>query len=133
MSDRDQIEAALAAPDRLISYDRIRLQALRARLASDRSGERRFLAQLTEAFPFRKEYHYEFAESYFHGGEGAEAVAHYLKALEIDPDYNLAHNHIAYCYAWHGKHDLAERHLKKYVDLDDTANAFDSLAANLAR
>jgi tetratricopeptide (TPR) repeat protein len=77
----------------------------------------------------KQEYHYEFAESYFHSAEAQEAIKHYLKALELNPSYALAHNHIAFCYAWLGDHAQAEDHFLKYVKLDNTANAYDSLAS----
>jgi len=128
-SARKNLETALAKKDRLIETDLLRLQALLARIDSKPREERQFLGKLTEEFPFRKEYHYEFAESYFHCGDADEAIKHYTRALELDPNYSPAHNHIAYCYAWIGNHKLAEEHFKKYVQMDQTANAYDSLAA----
>ena len=133
LGDREEakkkLEIALAKKDRLIEYDLLRLQALMARINSRPTEERELLRKLTEAFPFKKEYHYEFAESYFHTGDAQEAVKHYARALELDPDYSLAHNHIAYAYAWVGKHDLARTHFIDYLKLDNTANSHDSLAA----
>jgi serine/threonine protein kinase/tetratricopeptide (TPR) repeat protein len=128
-SARRSLEAALAKKDRLIENDLLRLQALLARIDSKPSEERQYLGKLTEEFPFKKEYHYEFAESYFHCGDADQAIKYYTKALELDPNYSRAHNHIAYCYAWIGNHKLAEEHFKKYVQLDHKANAYDSLAA----
>ena len=128
-SARQNLESALAKKDRLIDGDLLRLQALLARIDSKPSEERQFLGKLTEEFPFKKEYRYEFAESYFHCGDADEAIKHYDEALKLDPNYSPAHNHIAYCYAWIGNHKLAEEHFKKYVQLDHSANAYDSLAA----
>ncbi len=128
-SARNHLQTALAKKDRLIGSDLLRLQALLARIDSKPAEERLYLGKLIEEFPFRKDYHYEFAESYFHCGDADEAVKHYAKALELDPNYSAAHNHIAFCYAWIGDHKLAEEHFKKYVQLDNTANSYDSLAA----
>jgi serine/threonine protein kinase/Tfp pilus assembly protein PilF len=128
-SARNHLQTALAGKDRLIETDLLRLQALLARIDSKPSEERQYRDKLTEEFPFRKEYHYEFGESYFCCGDADEAIKHYTKALELDPNYSPAHNHIAYCYAWIGNHKLAEEHFKKYVQLDHSANAYDSLAA----
>ena len=114
--------------DKLIKYDLFRLKALKARMNFNPSEERQHIGRLKEAFPFKKEYHYEFAESYFHEGEPDEAIKHYTNALEIDPNYPKAHNHIAFCYSWIGNHKLAEEHFNKYVELDKTENSFDSLA-----
>ncbi|MFH1434322.1 MAG: protein kinase [Pseudomonadota bacterium] len=133
LGDREEakikLEIALQKKEKLIDFDLLRLQALMARINSRPTEERELLRKLTEAFPFKKEYHYEFAESYFHTGDAHEAVKHYSKALDLDPDYSLAHNHIAYAYAWMGKHDLARSHFIDYIKLDNTANSYDSLAA----
>jgi serine/threonine protein kinase/tetratricopeptide (TPR) repeat protein len=124
-----ELEAARQKGEGLIRLDLLRLQALDARLKSNPSAERDSLRQLVEAFPMKQEYHYEFAESYFHSAEAEEAIKHYLKALALNPSYALAHNHIAFCYAWLGDHARAENHFLKYVELDNTANAYDSLAS----
>ncbi|MCJ7612700.1 MAG: tetratricopeptide repeat protein, partial [Candidatus Aminicenantes bacterium] len=131
--DRAEARAELRAADQnkasLISYDLLRLNALLARLDSKPSEEREYLRRLVEAFPLNREYQYEFAESYFHAGDGAEAAKGYIKALEIDPAYALAHNHLAFCYSWNGDHAQAEKHFRRYVELDNTANSYDSLAS----
>jgi tetratricopeptide (TPR) repeat protein/tRNA A-37 threonylcarbamoyl transferase component Bud32 len=126
---RKNLESALAGKARLIRYDIMRLNALLARIDSKPNEEREAVGQLTEEFPFNKEYQYEFAESYFHCGDAEEAIRYYTKALSIDPDYAVAHNHMSYCYSWIGDHENAEKHFKRYVELDQTANAYDSLAA----
>ena len=100
-----------------------------ARLNSRPGEERQYLGKLIEQYPFKKEYHYEFAESYFHCGDAEEAIKHYQKALELDGHYSLAHNHIAYCYSWIGDHTRAQEHFQKYQSLDHSANSFDSLAS----
>jgi serine/threonine protein kinase/Tfp pilus assembly protein PilF len=125
---RSNLEEALKRKDKLIGYDLLRLQALMSRLNSRPIQERQHIRQLIEAFPFNKEYHYEFAESYFNCGDADEAIKHYITALDLDPHFSRAHNHVAFCYSWMGHHELAEEHFKKYVDLDNTANSYDSLA-----
>jgi tetratricopeptide (TPR) repeat protein/tRNA A-37 threonylcarbamoyl transferase component Bud32 len=131
--DRDEARvegrAALTKTNRLIEFDVLRIKALLARLDAKPSEERSFLMRLIEAFPLKKEYLYEFAESYFHSGDGMEAIPYYERALGLDPQYALAHNHIAFCYAWTGDHAEAETHLLEYVKLDNTANSYDSLAS----
>jgi tetratricopeptide (TPR) repeat protein len=125
---RGHLELAIAQKDRLTELDMLWLNALQARLNSKPSEERQFLGKLIEEFPFKKEYHYEFAESYFRCGAADEAIAHYLKALELDGNYALAHNHLAYCYSWIGDHERALKHFERYQTLDPTANSYDSLA-----
>jgi len=125
---RAHLEKAQAKKDRLIGVDALRLQAAFAHIALQPAEERQALGKLTEAYPFNKEGHYEFGESYFHCGNAEEAIPAYERALKIDDRYALAHNHVAYCYSWIGDHARALEHFRKYADLDRTANAFDSLA-----
>jgi len=126
---KKNLKIALQNEARLIEYDKLKLRALEARLYFRRSDYRKYAAQLAEEFPFKKECHYEHAEAYFRTGEPDEAIKIYTRALDLDPNYAVAHNHIAFCYAWLGDHKKAEEHFKKYVQLDDKANSYDSLAS----
>jgi serine/threonine protein kinase/Tfp pilus assembly protein PilF len=128
---RQNLQQALSRKDRLIANDILKLDALFARIDSRPAEERQAIGKLVEEFPFKKEFHYELAESYFHCGDADEAVKHYTRALELDPDYALAHNHIAFCYSWIGNHEQAEEHFRRYVELDHTGNSYDSLASGL--
>jgi tetratricopeptide (TPR) repeat protein len=76
--------------------------------------------------PYRREYHHELAESYFHTADTGEAIEHYKKALSLG-DLTLAYNHMGVCLAWEGNHGAAEEALKRYLALDDSSNACDSL------
>ena len=82
--------------------------------------------ELISYLPAYKESFYELAEAYFRNVEIQEAINYYRIALTIDPDYSLAHNHLAYCYSARGQHDSALVHVKKYLALDSTTNAWDS-------
>ena len=124
----ERITQAQQNQERLIRYDLLRLKALEARIHRQPMEEREYLRQLIEAFPLSREYRYEFAESYFHCGDGEEAIKHYQEALRLDPDYALAHNHIAFCYAWIGDHPKAGGHFARYISLDQTPNSYDSQA-----
>jgi len=124
-----EMDLAVAGRARLTRPDLARMEALRARMRSDPREERKHLRELVELFPFRKEYHYELGEAYFHSADAEQAAAEYKKALELDPKYPLAHNHLGFCYSWIGEHGKAEEHFQRYKGLDATANAQDSLAA----
>ena len=124
----ESLELAEAKKERLIRYDILRLNVLKARIKDNKSEERQYLGRLKEAFPLVKEYHYEYAESYFHVGNPREAIKHYSVALELDPLYSIAYNHLAFCSSWLGEHDSAMQNFTRYVELDNTANAYDSLA-----
>ena len=70
---------------------------------------------------------YELAESYFHTADVDEAISKYQDALSLDNKYELAYNHLAYCYSWRGDHAQALVACRRYLELDPSANAYDSL------
>ncbi|MCK4754915.1 MAG: tetratricopeptide repeat protein, partial [Calditrichia bacterium] len=55
------------------------------------------------------------------------AIPFYKKALKLDSDFQLAYNHLAYCYSQTGDHQKALNNFRIYKNLDSTANAFDSM------
>ena len=107
--------------------DSLRAEALAARLTGKVRKEIDILRNIYDRFPTRKEAPYEVAEAYYAICDIKNAIDFYNRALALDNKFALAHNHLAYCYSHLGKHDEALRHFKRYVTLDSTANAFDSL------
>jgi serine/threonine protein kinase/Tfp pilus assembly protein PilF len=126
---KENLQMAWDKRDKFIKHDRYEYHALKARADYEPIKEQHYRTLLKEEFPFQKEYYYELAESYFKYAEAGKAIKHYSDALKIDPDYSLAHNHIAFCHSWLGNHDRAEEHFNNYVKLDNTANSYDSLAS----
>jgi tetratricopeptide (TPR) repeat protein len=62
-----------------------------------------------------------------------QAMAHYQKALEIDPDYALAHYNLAVILAGRGQVDSAITHYQKALEIKpDYAHAYYNLAVVLA-
>ena len=66
-------------------------------------------------------------------GQVEEAIAHYRKALEINPDYALAHNNLGLTLASHGRFDEALVHYRKALEIrPDFAEAHNDLGLALA-
>jgi serine/threonine protein kinase len=131
---KQQISQAQKAGHRLIPADLILARALAARINADPKAERDELERLTELFPNDKKVYYIFGEAFFHYSEIEKAKDKYRRALEIDPGFGLAHNHLGFCYAWSGDHAAAEREFQNYVSIDKrenpkVANSYDSLAS----
>jgi tetratricopeptide (TPR) repeat protein len=57
-----------------------------------------------------------------------QAISKYLDALKLDDRYALAYNHIGYCYSWKGDHTQAFEAMQHYLDIDGSANAYDSFS-----
>jgi cold shock CspA family protein len=59
------------------------------------------------------------------GGEVKEAIAHYRRALEIDPDYHIAHNNLGLALYEQGELEEAIAHYRRALEIDpnfQTAN-----------
>lgn len=87
--------------------------------------------QILEFLPHRKEVYYDLAEAYFVVRDIDNAAKNYKKALDIDSNFTQAINHYAYCFTHKGKHQKALIHFKRYLELDSSANAFDSYGDGL--
>jgi tetratricopeptide (TPR) repeat protein/tRNA A-37 threonylcarbamoyl transferase component Bud32 len=111
----------------LIEVDQLRVEALLARVFLKPFEERVYLQKLIDLQPYKKEYLYELAESYFHTADVEDAIIKYQDALSLNNKYEKAYNHLAYCYSWLGDHERALETCMRYLELDGTANAFDSM------
>ncbi len=124
---QSEILAARREAAALTEVDQLRVEAFLARVFGKPFEERVHLQKLIGLQPHRKEYLYELAESYFHTADVEEAISKYSDALSLDSRYALAYNHIAYCYAWKGEHNKALEAFNHYLEIDPSANAYDSL------
>ena len=62
-----------------------------------------------------------------------EAIEHYRKALDIEPDYAEAHNNLGIALADRGRIDEAMEHYRKALEIDpDYAEAHNNLGVALA-
>jgi len=123
----DELNAMSEQMDVLTPELLYRTRALRAGLEFNFVEQKHQLALLQNLLPFSKEVHYELGEAYFHMGLAEQAKTHYLEALKIDSGYSKAINHLGYCYAYLGQHDLAIECFQNYRRYDGTANSYDSL------
>ncbi|MBN2320519.1 MAG: protein kinase [Acidobacteria bacterium] len=111
----------------LTEVDQLRVEALLARVFGKPFDERVYLQKLIDLQPYKKEYLYELAESYFHTADTEVAIIKYRDALILNNKYEKAYNHLAYCYAWMGDHTRALEACTSYLELDGSANAYDSM------
>jgi eukaryotic-like serine/threonine-protein kinase len=123
---QSEILAARKRPDSLTDADQLRVEAFLARVFGKPFDEREALRKLIELQRYKREYLYELAESYFHTADVREAISQYQNALSLDSKYALAYNHLGYCYSWKGEHAKALEVCRQYLELDTSANAYDS-------
>ena len=126
-SAQSEILAARKQARSLTEVDQYRVEAFLARVFGMPFEERVQWQKLIGLQPYKREYLYELAESYFHTADVDEAISKYQDALSLDNKYELAYNHLAYCYSWRGDHAQALVTCLRYLELDPSANAYDSL------
>ncbi len=124
---QSEILAARKEAGALTEIDQLRIEAFLARVFGKIFDERMYLQKLIGLQPYKKEYLFELAESYFHTADAEDAVTKYKDALSLNKRYAQAHNHIAYCHAWMGEHAKALQACNQYLELHHSANAYDSL------
>ncbi len=124
---QSEILAARKEAGALTEIDQLGIEALLARVFGKPFDERVYLQRLIGLQPYKKEYRYELAESYFHTADVDEAIIKYIDALSLYNRYALAYNYLAYCYAWKGEHAQALEACQHYLEFDRSANAYDSL------
>ena len=110
----------------LSKVDSIRTIALENVLLGNQREAINNYRALLSYLPATKEPYFELAEAYFNIREINQAMSNYNSALMIDSDFSLAINHYAYCFSHIGEHNKALELFKKYVNLDSSANSFDS-------
>lgn len=123
----EQIETIMPHIDSLTESLRLKVLALKARLEYNFDDAVHYLEQFQQRFKFSKEAYYELGEVYFHHGRAEKAIEYYQKAVELDPKYSKAINHLGYCYAYMGDHNRSIQLFEDYRNLDQSANSYDSL------
>ena len=61
--------------------------------------------------------HYNLAMAYIEQGDLEQAVSHYKKVLQIDPNYAAANHSLGLIFMEQGKHDQAAEHFKKEIHI----------------
>ncbi len=124
---QSEILAARRQSAALTEEDQLLVEAFLARVFGKPFEEREYFLKLIGLQPYEVENLYELAESYFHTADADEAIGKYQDALSLDSGFARAYNHLAYCYSWKGEHALALAAARRYLELDHSGNAYDSL------
>lgn len=102
-------------------------------LATEKSIEGLYLSaipyyqQIAEKLPHDRYSYYEIAESYYTLCENDKAIEYYQKALARDTNFALALNHMGYSYLNKYDSEMALKYFRRYLEIDSSANAFDSM------
>lgn len=105
----------------------LKVKAIKARLHFQFNYEIKHLEDLKNEFLFSKEIFLQLGEAHFHHANAEEAIRYYRQALDLDPRYSKALNHLGYSYSYIGNHQNAINAFENYRNLDGSKNSFDSL------
>ena len=111
---------------KLCYFDSIMVEAKKFHIKYRYPEEQKILRQLRNDYPSDKEINFNLAEAYYQAAETELAINFFEIVYKLDPDFPLLYNHFGYCLAFKGDSAGAISTIKKYVELDSTANAYDS-------
>jgi eukaryotic-like serine/threonine-protein kinase len=89
-------------------------------LEKDSEKGLRLLNQMIEKYPREKYAHWSLGNYYYGRKEFNEAISEFRKALDLDPDYGLALNGLAYAYAAAGDSSKSIECFKRYAAIIPT-------------
>jgi serine/threonine protein kinase/Flp pilus assembly protein TadD len=116
---------------KLSASDSLRAEGLQCRLAGDPWEAVKIYKQVKNLLPGRRTAEYDVAECYYQLRETRQAEEHYREAIRLDSTFAPAYNHLGYCYSHRGDHKSALICFTKYLALDSSANAYDSMGDGL--
>jgi serine/threonine protein kinase/Tfp pilus assembly protein PilF len=126
---RDEaLEKAITLSLKTTKKERLWIEAFYARYI-ERDTEKYFglLQQIAEKYPKEKRVHHVLGY-YYQGDDKDKAIEEYNKVLELDPNYGIALNQIAYTYLGMKNYEKAIEYFKKYAAVSPKdANPLDSL------
>jgi len=129
-SCNEAYEIAKVHSEKATGKERLYIEAAYAG-AVERNPEKRFriLEQMTKEYPKEKRVHHELGGYFLSSGLYDEAIDEYNKSLELDPNYGLAFNALAFVYVIKGDFERAIEYYKRYASVcPEDANPLDSMA-----
>ena len=118
-------EKAMAYSNKATEKERLYIEASYARyIEANREKAMRIYKQMAGKYPREKRVHFNLALYY----SGDKRIEEYKKALEIDPNYGIAMNQLAYLYSGMGQFEEALKYLEMYASVSPgDPNPIDSM------
>jgi serine/threonine protein kinase/tetratricopeptide (TPR) repeat protein len=115
--------------DKATEKERLYIAARSAMLENNQDKRYDLERKLTEKYPQEKRAHLDLAyHCYARRKLYPQALERFKKVLELDPNFGLAYNQLAYTYMEMGEYEKATQNLEKYASLNPgDANVFDSM------
>ena len=130
----EHLKKAVTLADKASDGERMLIQATEAGANGNPTQQKEILERLVAAYPNDERAHFNLGGYHFGQQDFKEAISHYKRATELDPNYSTAFNILGYAYRQDGNYTDAEAAFKKYVELIPTdPNPYDSYAELLLK
>lgn len=130
----DHLKKAVSLSSKGSDGERLLIQATEAGANGNPSKQQEILKQLVAAYPNDERAHLNLGGTYFGQQDFDQAIVHYRKATEIDPNYSPAYNILGYAQRQKENYADAETAFKKYIELiPNDPNPYDSYAELLLK
>ncbi len=126
----EAFEKAKAYSEKATEKERLYIEAGYAGTVERNPEKRlRILNEIVKKYPQEKRAHLLLGNYFFSRRMFSEAIKEYDKVLELDPNYGMAINQLAYAYMSMENYEKAEEYIKRYAAaFPKEANPLDSLA-----
>ena len=130
----DHLKKAVALSDKSSDGERMLIQANEAGANANPTKQKEILEKLVAAYPNDERAHFNLGGYYFGQQDYKQAISHYKRSTELDPNYSTAFNILGYAYRQDENYNDAETAFKKYIELiPNDPNPYDSYAELLLK
>ncbi|HUU44537.1 MAG TPA: tetratricopeptide repeat protein [Acidobacteriota bacterium] len=134
LSDRALIDQAVAHIDRVGQKENFYIRSRKAAYVGDLEGAIAILDEAIARYPDEKEAHFQIGKHHFTAAAYADAARHLNIALQLDPLFKSARNHLVYTYDRMGQYEDAIATINTYISLaPEEPNPYDTRGEIYAR
>ena len=130
----EHLNKAVSLADKASAGERLQILAAEAGANGNVAKQKEYLDQLVAQYPNDERAQFALGGYYFGQQEYPDAITHYKKATELNPNYSTAFNILGYAYRQSEDYANSESAFKKYIVLiPNDPNPYDSYAELLLK
>jgi len=130
----DHLNKAASLSAKASDGERLLIEAAQAGANANPTKQKEILEKLVAAYPNDERAHFNLGGYFFGQQDYKQAITHYKRATELNPQYSTAFNILGYAYRQDENYTDAETAFKKYIELiPNDPNPYDSYAELLLK